>query len=270
VALGVVQGATEFLPVSSSGHLLLFEKILIPDLTPNTALAVNVLLHMGTLFAVLLFFREFLIRYVRELISWIKKPRMELNAVQKEILWIIVLSVPTAAIGFGLKKAGIEEIQPGSILLALAVTGVLCIITDYLPNRDGKLNFWRSIVLGIVQGLAVIPGISRSGSTIFAGMLGGLSREKMASFSFLMSIPAILGAFLLESLELYSHGFHELKLFSVSVGMLVAFVSGYLALEVLIRLLKSRYFRIFGFYCIGLSIFGNRLLLWAQTGSITG
>ncbi|MBT3784283.1 undecaprenyl-diphosphate phosphatase [bacterium] len=270
VVLGLIQGATEFLPVSSSGHLLLFERVLLPDMGADTALAVNVLLHMGTLFAILLYFKQPLFQYLKEGFSWLRKPARSGNETQKEILWILVLSVPTAAIGLALKKGGIGEISPNMVLVALGLTGLLCIATDYLPKRDAKLNLWRSLFLGVVQGVAVIPGISRSGSTIFAGLLGGISREKMASFSFLMSIPAIFGAFFLESLELYTKGFSGLNVWSVLPGILVAFFSGYLALGILIRLLKRHYFRIFGVYCLLLSIFGKELLALGNPGSVTG
>lgn len=263
LTLGLVQGATEFLPVSSSGHLLLFEHVLNPDLDANSSLFLNVMLHMGTLLAVVLFFRGFLLTYLREAVAWIKNPQVKLNETQREILWIIVLSLPTALIGLGLKKLGIGEMKSEGVLIALAITGLFCIFTDFLPIRDQKLNFWRSLLLGITQGLAVVPGISRSGSTIFVGILSGISREKMASFSFLMSIPAVGGAFLLEMWGAKGIELRAINSISLIAGMAVAFVSGYLALTVLMRVLKSRYFRIFGFYCFGLSVFGNSIIEWA-------
>ena len=223
----------------------------------------SVMLHMGTLLAVLLFFKGFLHDYWKESVAWVKSPSVGLNEIQREIIWIIVLSIPTALIGFGLKKAGIGELGTDGVLMALAFTGLFCLLTDYIPIRNGKLNLWRSLALGITQGLAVVPGISRSGSTIFIGLLSGISREKMASFSFLMSIPAVGGAFLLELIEARGMELQAINWISLLMGMIVAFVSGYAALAVLMKVLRSGYFRIFGFYCFGLSVFGNKLVQWA-------
>ncbi|MCJ8347041.1 undecaprenyl-diphosphate phosphatase, partial [bacterium] len=252
--LGFVQGLTEFLPVSSSGHLFLFEKQLLSGIDENTLLLMNICFHMGTLIAVILFFRKFLYEYLIETLAFLKNPKEKLNQIQREVLYIVVLSIPTAIIGLGLKKSGIEHISSEAILIALTLTGVLCVIIDRLKDGQEKLSFKKAIVLGIVQGIAVIPGISRSGSTILAGLALGLSREKMASFSFLMSIPAIGGAFLLEMKDVFYVGFGGIDIMSLALGTFVAFVSGYLSLILLIGLLKKKSFTVFGVYCLLVSV----------------
>lgn len=252
--LGLVQGLTEFLPVSSSGHLFLFEKQLLTGVNENALLLMNICFHMGTLIAVILFFRKFLWEYIVESFKFLKSPSKNLNPIQLEVFYVIVLSVPTAIIGLGLKKSGIEHISSLAILGALCLTGVLCIIVDRVKDGDQGLTFKKAIILGIVQGVAVIPGISRSGSTILGGLALGLSREKMASFSFLMSIPAIGGAFLLEMKDVFSVGLGGVDVLSLTAGTFTAFVSGYVSLILLIGLLKKKSFTIFGVYCLSVVV----------------
>ncbi|PCJ18734.1 MAG: hypothetical protein COB02_09870 [Candidatus Cloacimonadota bacterium] len=252
--LGLVQGLTEFLPVSSSGHLFLFEKQLLSGINENTLLLMNICFHMGTLLSVILFFRKFLFEYIIETVNFLKSPSKDLNEIQKEVLYVIVLSVPTGIIGLGLKKSGIEHISTEAILLGLCVTGFICIIIDRLKDGNEGLSLRKALVLGLIQGVAVIPGISRSGSTIFGGLLLGISREKMASFSFLMSIPAISGAFLLELKDVFEVGLGGIDPMSLFAGTLVAFISGYISLILLIGLLKKKSFTIFGVYCFLISV----------------
>ena len=199
--LGLVQGLTEFLPVSSSGHLVLFERLLIEGMSSSSQLTVNVAFHMGTLIAVMAYFRIEIFDYLKATVKFILNPRESLNEVQWEVLMVLLLSIPTGILGLAMEKGGIGVFLLGELLLALCVTAFICFGIDRVNNQNSstkKIKPHHAIMLGIVQGIAVVPGISRSGSTIFAGLLCGFSREKMASFSFLMSIPAITGAFLLE------------------------------------------------------------------------
>jgi len=252
LVLGLVQGLTEFLPVSSSGHLLLFERQLLSGISDADLLTINVFFHAGTLIAVLFYFRERCLIYVLESLRWLRAPTRQGTPMQKEVAWIIVLTLPTGALGLGLKKAGIAQISVEAVLAALVLTGIICLLTDFVRERNKDLGLGSVLALGVVQGLAVVPGISRSGSTILAGMACGLSRERMASFSFLMSIPAISGAVLLESIDLMRQGLSGVSPGSLALGTLVASISGYLSLIFLISVLKKRYFRVFGVYCFGL------------------
>jgi undecaprenyl-diphosphatase len=246
--LGLVQGLTEFLPVSSSGHIkLIGDKLM--SLSPNEELAVNVILHAGTLLSLLIFFRRELLQYLQGFWQWLKKPSRQLNEIQREIFLIFVLSIPTGIIGLALKKANVEEMPVYAVLIALCITAILNILTDRTKPQNEKMNLKKALIMGIVQGCAVLPGISRSGSTIFTGVSLGISREKMASFSFLMSIPAISGAFLLEIIKFAHHGLGNIHLPSLLTGTLMAFLIGYASLILLVHLLKKKSFKFFGFYC---------------------
>ena len=257
--LGLVQGLTEFLPVSSSGHLVLFERLLIEGMSSSSQLTVNVAFHMGTLIAVIAYFREQISEYLKATIKFIFNPKGSLNEVQWEVLMVLLLSIPTGILGLAMKKGGIEEIPTWGVLLALCLTALICFGIDRVNNQNTttkKIMPHHAIILGLVQGIAVVPGISRSGSTIFAGLLCGFSREKMASFSFLMSIPAIAGAFLLECKELLEMGAQDVHLTSLGLGAFVAMLSGYLSLALLVRLLKGKKFKVFGFYCLAVAFIG--------------
>ena len=257
--LGLVQGLTEFLPVSSSGHLVLFERLLIEGMSSSSQLTVNVAFHMGTLIAVMAYFRIEIFDYLKATVKFILNPREPLNEVQWEVLMVLLLSIPTGILGLAMKKGGIEGIPTWGVLLALCATAFICFGIDRVNNQNSttkKIKPHHAIMLGIVQGIAVVPGISRSGSTIFAGLLCGFSREKMASFSFLMSIPAITGAFLLECRELLGMGAQDVHLASLGLGAFVAMLSGYLSLALLVRLLKGKKFKVFGFYCLVVAVVG--------------
>ncbi|MEE2924412.1 MAG: undecaprenyl-diphosphate phosphatase [bacterium] len=257
--LGLVQGLTEFLPVSSSGHLVLFERLLIEGMSSSSQLTVNVAFHMGTLIAVMAYFKQEILEYCKATVKFICSPKSPFNQVQWEVLMVLLLSLPTGILGLAMKKGGIESIPTWGVLLALCVTAFICFGIDRINNRNfsaKKIMPHHAIILGLVQGIAVVPGISRSGSTIFAGLLCGFSREKMASFSFLMSIPAITGAFLLECKELLEMGAQDVHLISLGLGTFVAMLSGYCSLALLVRLLKGKKFKIFGFYCLAVAVIG--------------
>jgi undecaprenyl-diphosphatase len=252
LVLGLVQGLTEFLPVSSSGHLAVLSSILpgITELSSSDKLVISVFYHFATLIAVCLYFRVQILSYWKALMSRLKGQETEEFG---EIVKIIILTVPTGIIGLGLKKAGIEEIPIHGVLLALCVTGALVFSVDSLKEGKVKMGLKEALILGLAQGIAVVPGISRSGSTIFTGVALGISREKMASLSFLMSIPAILAATLLETIELSQAGIGGIDISSLLFGGLIALVSGYLSLVALIPLLKRKWFRIFGIYCFAMA-----------------
>lgn len=257
--LGLIQGLTEFLPVSSSGHLLLFERALLKGIPDSSLLMINVAFHMGTLIAVIMYFWRDVYSYSSAFLSLFRSRKDSMSENQREVLMILLLSFPTGVIGLALKKMNIEAIPLWGVLIALCVTSVVCFGIDrvkVLSSSGNGITPIKAVILGLVQGIAVIPGISRSGSTIFTGLICGLSREKMASFSFLMSIPAITGAFLLELKELLELGTQDVHLFSLGAGALVAMVSGYLSLALLVRLLKGKQFKVFGWYCLLVALIG--------------
>lgn len=248
--LGIVQGLTEFLPVSSSGHLVLFEHYLPVQGDP---VAFDLVLHIGTLLPVLFVYRGDLLGIVRDLRGG-DAPFFTRRGVRLLMLMVIG-TIPTALIGITFKDS-FEALFSAPLLVgvAFAVTGAVLWATRYLSagaEDERSMSWWKAALVGIAQGLAITPGISRSGSTIAAGMVLGLDREAAARLSFLLSIPAILGAFALKGRELESW---DVSLFPLGIGFVMAAISGYFALRVLLRLVKRGNFSWFALYLWPLSI----------------
>lgn len=254
VILGILQGVTEFLPVSSSGHLVLGQ--LFFGIT-ESSLAFNISVHMGTLGAVaLVYFADIKGMVVSVLAGMAKTIKRQPVVVESDThlklaLFTVAGSVPTAFIGMGLKKFEDVLFTSGMLVGAmLLVTGTILWISRgfYRTEKTGTpLDLKRSLLIGISQGLAVIPGISRAGTTIACGMFCGLDRQTAAKFSFLLSIPAILGAEMISVLESLDQGLQIDA--TVIYGTLTAFVSGLMALKLLIKLVHAGKFHLFAPYC---------------------
>lgn len=255
--LGIVQGLTEFLPVSSSGHLVLFQQWLPVE---GDHVAFDLALHIGTLLPVFIVYRDDLRRIVRDAVEgqgpWLKRDGIRL------LLFLVVGSVPTALIGL-LFEDWFEAAfsNPLSVGIAFAVTGTVLFATRWARPGEhtvATMKPWQAVAVGVAQGLAITPGVSRAGSTIAAGMFIGLRRDLAARYSFLLSIPAISGAFLLKLDDVHASG---MQLGPLAVGFVSAAVSGYLALRVLLRLVDRGDFGRFAWYLWGLSIFAIFLAL---------
>ncbi|MDZ7672378.1 MAG: undecaprenyl-diphosphate phosphatase [Halanaerobiales bacterium] len=249
IVLGFVQGLTEFLPISSSGHLVIMQKIF--GIKENQLL-ITVLLHFGTLIPVLIIFWE----DIKEILSFKKDKR-------HFIFLIIVASIPTALIGIFFEDF-FENLFASTVSTAvmLIITGFILLIGDRLANYDKEItNFkWLNAVLvGIAQGMAIIPGISRSGSTITASLVQGLKKEDAAKFSFILSIPVIGGAGLLKINDAFSQGVSNFNTLAIVLGMISAVISGYLAIKYFIYILKSKKLIYFSYY---LWIIGAIILLY--------
>ncbi|MCX5836971.1 MAG: undecaprenyl-diphosphate phosphatase [Deltaproteobacteria bacterium] len=256
VILGIVQGLTEPLPVSSSAHL-----VIVPALVPGfqpPGVAFDVLLHLGTLMAVVFFLR----REIGELLASLipeKGPvapapetdSRERAANRRMVLWITVATFLTGAIGI-LFKDRIERLFESVETTAcmLFITGILLFLSDRVKTnerRKEEMNLADGIVLGLVQAVALIPGISRSGSTIAFGIFRGLERETAARFSFLLSIPAIGGAVILKSADLMRLPAGDLP--ALGVGFLAAAVTGFLSLKLLFTMINKTGLAPFAWYC---------------------
>ena len=260
-ALGVVQGLTEFLPVSSSGHLALVQEWL--DLEPDSRqmLLFAVLAHLGTLLAVLIVFAGPLSRFFFRL-------RMECRSTwthKRTSLRILALAaaatIPTAIIGLTLRGSFEQAFgKPKWIAAALAVTGVLLAATKWIPRPTHgwrRFAWWQAIVVGIVQGMAIMPGISRSGATICAALFLGLRRRWAAEFSFLIAAPAILGAVVLQLGDAFT-GFGEVEAGygwgPAILGSFVSLIVGVFALKLLLGMVRSAKLHYFAVYCLILSV----------------
>ncbi len=249
IILGIVQGLTEFLPISSSGHLVIFQNLLgfsEPELLLDSAL------HLGTLVAVCIYFRSDLRKMVFE--AWKFDFRKSNESL---LLWVIVGTVPTGLIGL-IFRSPLESLF-GSINMTgtmLIVTGIIIAVTKLIPEEYGKrtsLGMVIALAVGSAQGLAIIPGISRSGATIVCGLLCGLDRDLAARFSFLLSLPAIAGALIL---QLDSAALERVGLAPLLCGFVCSAVVGLLALRILMGMVRRGRLYYFAPYCwaIGLII----------------
>ena len=248
VILGIVQGLTEFLPISSSGHLVLFQKLFGMN---GPMLSFDVILHLGTLIAVVIVFW-------RDILEILKKP------LQNITYMLIAATIPAVIAGLLFDKQ-IEAMFDGGISLAIGfiITGFLLIYSDRIKNtkkQDKDISFTDAIVIGCMQALAIAPSISRSGSTITAGLYRGLSRETAARFSFLLSIPAILGAAVLTAKDIMeapggAAGFLSAGALPLVFGFLAALLSGYLSIRFMLNLIKKSKLSRFGYYVFVLAGF---------------
>jgi undecaprenyl-diphosphatase len=245
IFLGLIQGLTEFLPVSSSGHLAITQHFMPGFDQPGVLF--DVLLHLGTMLAVILYFR-------REVGNLLASPfRRGDDARQHRHLLVLLLagSVPTAIIGLTFKDffEGLFENIP-LVALMLIVTGTLLFISEKFrrgSRREEELTLVDALVVGTVQGCAIIPGISRSGSTIAALLLRGVDGETAARFSFLLALPAVFGAALLSLRHLQDMAAGELPLYLA--GTAVAFIAGMLSIHCLMAVIRRRRLFAFAVYC---------------------
>ncbi len=271
IILGILQGLTEFLPVSSSGHLALVQHFYPGDI--ETDILLDILLHVGTLFVVLLYYRKDILALCLAALSYRPGGRHSDDAAsqqriqhQKMIMLIILGSIPTAIIGIGLQstiKASFSSLT--MVGVALLITGTVLYIADTVklssPSRQ-TLSYKDALIIGTIQGIAIFPGISRSGSTISAGILLGIERKIAAKFSFLLSIPAVVGAVILEGKELATLA-QTPHLLPYMLAAIVAFITGYFAIAALIRLVVQKKLSWFSWYCwaIGGIALGVSLIL---------
>lgn len=244
--LGVVQGLTEFLPVSSSGHLVLFQQFM--EIGSDHVLF-DLMLHLGTLVPILFFYREHVLEILTDPFQG-DGPMLERPGVRMGAL-VVLASIPTAIIGLGLEDL-FEALfaTPAALSVTFLITAGLLMLTRRLES--GSLDVlstpWAyALILGIAQGMAITPGISRSGTTIAVALLLGLNRDFAARFSFLMSVPAIGGGVLL---KLRDADPGALDLPQLGVGFVAALVTGYFALVLLVKLVRDGNLHHFAYYLV--------------------
>ena len=252
VALGVLQGITEFIPVSSSGHLALVRSLLGYDVEPG--ITFEIVVHFGSFCSIAVYFRRRLAIMIRDLGRAVRRSGLRLFEYRQHpsarlSLIIAVSMVPAVVVGLSMKRA-IEQAFVNPVLVAsmLLITGAMLFSTRYVQNPVGRITLRNGFLIGVAQAFAILPGISRSGSTITAGLWVGVNRDELAEFSFLMVLPVLAGAMLLETAELLRVG-EPIELASLTAGFLASFVTGYLALSVLIVLLKRAKLHLFAYYC---------------------
>ena len=237
--LGAVQGITEFFPISSSGHLVIVQGIFG---IKKPQLAFDIFLHIGTLISILIYFRK-------DILNIISKEK-------RTAFYIAAASIPTFMIGLMFKDAA-EELfaRPhlvGYMLLATGLWLIAAAFYDRFKRAESrkKIGFINSLIIGVSQGIAVIPGISRSGATIGAGILSGIGKEEAVKFSFLLAIPAILGASLLKCGDIGSAALASGNSLYFLVGFITAMAAGLVSIGILLKMVKANKLYIFGIYCI--------------------
>ncbi|MEA4965748.1 MAG: undecaprenyl-diphosphate phosphatase [Oscillospiraceae bacterium] len=255
IVLGLVQGITEFLPVSSSGHLSILQNFFHFTDVEADHLFFDVLLHFGTLIAVFFAYREEIVSLFRELIELLRrKPAGKGKTDRRMILLLVVATLPLFLV-LPIKDR-VESLYSNTIFIgaALIVTGLLLYFSDRL-NRGDKTERNATIgdvlLVGIGQALATVPGLSRSGTTISTGLCCGFDRSFAVKFSFLLSIPAVLGANILSLADAVSSGIEWSLVPMYLVGVVVAMVSGYASIRFLKRLAARSGFGGFAYYCWG-------------------
>ncbi len=261
VILGIVQGITEWLPVSSSAHLVILQHLF----GYENSTAYDIMVHGGTLLAVILYFRhDFLMLIKNFFLTFIDlfkigKGAFTINEERRVTWYILVATVPIVIVGLALQDY-IDTIFNSLLLvgIALIITG-FWLASTYSKNGKEDVNLKKSLIIGLAQSAAILPGISRSGSTISTGMLLNIAKEKAARFSFLMSIPAIGGAF---ALELFTLPKNEMLNIPNITGFITSFIVGILTIHLLLGIIKRGKFYLFSIYCwiLGIAVIIYTLL----------
>jgi len=258
----VVQGLTEFLPVSSSGHLVLASSIY--KVVTGKALAsggsqeifLDIMLHLGTLVAVIIYFKDDLKNLFNAFMGSLRDGTLKTNEEAKIPLYIVVATIATIAVVLPFKDYFEADMQrPAVVGIQIMITGILIYATEFLSakiiNKSANIGWIKSVLIGIAQGIAVSPGISRSGSTIAAGLAMGLDRKTCARFSFLMSIPAIMMGVAANTLEVIKSG--EYLAFNwpaIIIGTIISGIVGYYCIKYFILFISNNKLNGFALYCL--------------------
>ncbi len=285
ILLGIVQGVTEFLPVSSSGHLAILENIF--HIETNGSMLFDIMLHIGTLAAVFIVYHKDIWSMIKEFFFMVgdlcsnlhtfvlnkvhktslKYKKVVNNSYRKFVMLILVSTVPTGVIGVLGKDivegAGETLLIPGICLL---ITGVLLLMAELKKegNKTPKnTSYGNGLIIGAAQGLATLPGLSRSGTTIATCLFCGLDRKFAVKYSFILSIPAILGAAVLEVKDVIAEPIQASQVAIYAVGMVFAGVVGYICIKTMLIIVRKKKFRYFAYYCfvVGIVAIAGHFLL---------
>ncbi len=276
IILGIVQGIAEFLPVSSSGHLAIIQNIF--HIETEGGLFFDVMLHLGTLAAIFVVYRKDILRMIIETLnmcrdiiynlksyiqnqrsySALRYRRIVKNNYRKFVVLVLVSTIPTGVVGYMgrhlVEKASATLIVPG---IGLILTSILLIVSEMAP--DGKkiprdISYGSGFLIGAAQGCATLPGLSRSGTTIAACMMSGYDRRFAVRYSFIMSIPAILGAALVEIKDIGSEGISGGIVLNGLIGAVVAGCVGYICIKTMLAVVRKKKFKGFAIYCFAVGV----------------
>ncbi len=255
IILGLIQGLTEFIPVSSSGHLIIIPKLLG---WKDMGLTFDVALHLGTVIALIAFFWRDWVKIITQFYSHVvkRKDYIEMEAGGshgRQMIPIIVACVPAALVGYKWNDYIEETLRnPYFVIIPMVIVGLVMLLGEKLGRRNrpmGQMNYKDYIIIGLAQAMALFPGVSRSGATITAGLFLNLEREAAARFSFLMSMPIIVAAALLQFYKNFLKvGITSSELAVFAVGLITAAISGYLAIRFLMNFVQKRSLAAFAIY----------------------
>lgn len=253
VILAIIQGLTEFLPISSSAHLILPAQLFGWQ---DQGLSFDVAVHIGSLLAVIIYFRIEIIQMIK---AWFASIFLGQNNNESKLAWWIILAtLPAVVIGFMVKDwVEIYLRGPGVIAITTVIFGLLLWLGDKLASNrltEYQTGWKKALIIGFAQAMALIPGTSRSGITITAALLLGLKREAAARFSFLMSIPVILGAATLMIKDMIDEG-HHIDIQALSLGTVLSFISAYVCIHLFLKLITKMGMTPFVIYRLGLGVF---------------
>ena len=247
--LGIVQGLTEFLPVSSSGHLELVKAVFGSDYKQQQGFLITITLHVATAFSTLFVFRKDIALILSDLLHFKKGESLNFS------VKILLSMIPAVIIGLFFEDF-IDSLFDGKIALVgamLMITAILLFLADRVHENNKKLNYYYAFAIGVIQAIAILPGISRSGATIALAVLLKIDRDKAARFSFLMVIPLILGSMAKSILD-GDLSQESAYLFPLLVGFVSAFITGVFACRWMIALVKKSQLKYFCFYCITVGV----------------
>ena len=244
ILLGVIQGLTEFLPISSSGHLEISKAILGNTLSNQESLLFTIVLHSATAFSTIFFFRKDLLNIFKGIFL------KNYNESHDFSISILISMIPAVLVGLFFEET-INSLFDGNLILVgsmLYITALLLFLSDFLKLKKNEISFKNSFLIGLSQAIAILPGISRSGATIASAVILGIEREKAARFSFIMVIPLILGSMAKSILD-HGMSFENFDLISLILGFLSAFITGLFACKWMILLVKKSKLYYFSIYC---------------------
>jgi undecaprenyl-diphosphatase len=261
IVAGVLQGITEFLPVSSSGHLVILHDIL--NFNIGDSLAFDVSLHLGTALAVIIFFWSYIWKYIVAVVS-VFIPKKKINQADlKDSLLIIYATIPAVIVGFLVDKFVKDFFRnTETVIITLVIGAILFFLVEKFAKhtRDFTgMNIGKAMFIGFAQALALIPGVSRSGITIIAGMSVDLKRSEAAKFSFLLSIPAVLGAGVLKMFGVAWTRLPSSEIWAFFVGFMVSLIVGFFVIKFFLKYVEHHKLNVFGWYRLGLAAV---LVIW--------
>lgn len=248
IILGAVQGLTEFLPVSSSGHLILFRSFL--NFEGSYGLAVDAILQLATTFAILIYFHKDIINITKD---FFQKKETSVNSIT--LNKIIVASIPVVIVGLLIEKY-MDTIFRNPLLVAgtLIFGSIIMLLAEKMYKNRHNLNLKNSFYIGLFQTLALVPGMSRSGMTISGALFSGINRELATRFSFIVALPVLMGSGLKKLIDLQQIGYVNDHSFELTIGALTSFIVGIFAIHFLVRFLKNNKMDIFAYYRIVLAL----------------